>query len=177
MNLAADTDWLGTPSPFVQSLRRNVSALGTGAVRVTTMDQLIAIVGQEILVGSYPLAPLILTALLLTAAGIYGVLAFAVTRRAPELAVRIAVGATRTDMLRLVMQHSVRLLGIGMACGVCATFALTRVAQGRGGMFDSPGWQTFAIPVLVIMVVGVLATWIPMRRAIQIDPARLLRIT
>jgi putative ABC transport system permease protein len=177
ISLAADTDWLGTPSPFVQSLRRNISALGTGAVRVTTMDQIIAITSQEILVGTYPLAPLILTALLLTAAGIYGVLAFAVTRRATELAVRVAVGATRADVLRLVMRHSVRLLGIGMACGVGATFALTRVAQGRGGMFDSPGWQTFAIPVLVIIVIGVLATVIPMRRAIQIDPARLLRTT
>lgn len=177
MSLAADTDWRSTPSPFVQTLRRNISALGTGTVRVTTMDQIIAITGQEILVGTFPLAPLILTALLLTAAGIYGVLAFAVTRRATELAVRVAVGATRADVLRLVMRHSLRLLCIGMTCGVGATFALTRVAQGRGGMFDSPGWQIFAIPVFVIMVIGVMATLIPMRSAIQIDSARLLRTT
>lgn len=178
LSLAADTDWQGTPSPLVHTLRRDINALGSGTVvSVTTMDQIIAVIGQEILVGTLPLAPLILTALLLTAAGIYGVMAFAITRRATELAVRVAVGATRADVLRLVMRHSVRLLGIGMTLGVGATFALTRVAQGRGGMFDSPGWQTFVIPVLLIIVIGVLATLIPMRRAIQIDPARLLRTT
>lgn len=178
LSLASDTDWQGTPSALVQSLRREVMALGPGTVvGVTTMDQLIAVSGQEILVGTAPLAPLILIALLLTAAGIYGVLAFAITRRATELALRVAVGATRADVLRLVALHSVRLLGIGMTLGVGATFALTRVAQGRGGMFDSPGWQTFVIPVVVILAVGVLGTLIPMHRALQIEPAQLLRTT
>ena len=105
---------------------------------VTTIEQIKTIIGQEILVGTFPLFPLIATGMLLTAAGIYGVLAFAVSRRATELAVRIAVGATGRDLLRLVAAHSLRMLGIGSAIGIALTFALTRVAQGRGGVFDSP---------------------------------------
>jgi ABC-type antimicrobial peptide transport system permease subunit len=144
---------------------------------VTTFDQIIRIIGQEILVGTFPLMPLIGTGLLLTAAGIYGVLAFAVSRRATELAVRLAVGATRRDLLRLVAAHSLRLLGLGSAIGVALTFALTRVAQGRGGVFDSPGWQAFVFPMLLILIIGAIATLIPMRRAMRINPSNLLRTT
>ena len=115
--------------------------------------------------------------MLLTAAGIYGVLAFAVSRRATELAVRMAVGATGRDLLRLVAAHSLRMLAVGTAIGIALTFALTRVAQGRGGVFDSPGWQAFVVPMLLILVIGTIATLIPMRRALKINPTTLLRTT
>ncbi len=144
---------------------------------VTTVDQIIQIIGQEIFVGTFPLFPLIATGMLLTAAGIYGVLAFAVSRRATELAVRMAIGATRADLVRLVAAHSLRMLGVGSAIGIALTFALTRVAQGRGGVFDSPGWQAFVVPFLMILVIATIATLIPMRRALRINPSSLLRTT
>jgi len=144
---------------------------------VSTIDQIKQIIGQEIIVGTFPLFPLIATGMLLTAAGIYGVLAFAVSRRATELAVRIAVGATGTDLLRLVAAHSLRMLGVGTAIGIALTYAFTRVAQGRGGVFDSPGWQAFVVPMILILVIGTMATLIPMRRALRINPSSLLRTT
>jgi len=125
------------------------------------------------------LFPLITTGMLLTAAGLYGVLAFAITRRSRELAVRVAIGATGRDIVRLVTAHSLRLVVLGTCFGTGATFALTRVARATGGggsVFD-PGWAAFAVPVLIILVIGVLATWIPSRRALRINPAILLRTT
>jgi ABC-type antimicrobial peptide transport system permease subunit len=166
-----------TPSTLVQTLRREINSLGFGTVvSIAAMDDLIAAMGQEILVNAFPLVVLIATAVLLTAAGIYGVLSFAISRRTPELALRVAVGATRAHVIRMVTGHCLRLLGTGATLGIAATFALTRVAQGRGGMFDAPGWQTFAVPLLVIILVATLAAAIPLRRALSIDPARLLRV-
>jgi predicted permease len=169
----------GDAAALTQTVRRELAAMGGRATvsSVTTFDQIIRIIGQEILVGTFPLMPLIGTGLLLTAAGIYGVLAFAVSRRATELAVRLAVGATRRDLLGLVAGHSLRLLGLGSAIGVALTFALTRIAQGRGGVFDSPGWQAFVFPMLLILIIGAIATLIPMRRAMRINPSNLLRTT
>jgi ABC-type antimicrobial peptide transport system permease subunit len=54
---------------------------------------------------------------------------------------------------------------------------LTRVAQGRGGVFDSPGWQAFVVPMILILAIGTIATLIPMRRALRINPSGLLRTT
>jgi ABC-type lipoprotein release transport system permease subunit len=51
------------------------------------------------------------------------------------------------------------------------------VAQGRGGVFDSPGWQAFVVPMVLILVIGTIATVIPMRRALRINPTSLLRTT
>jgi hypothetical protein len=169
----------GDAAALTQTVRRELIAMNSRATvsSVTTFDQIIRIIGQEILVGTFPLLPLIATGLLLTAAGIYGVLAFAVSRRATELAVRIAVGATGTDLLRLVAAHSLRMLGVGSAIGVALTYALTRIAQGRGGVFDSPGWQAFIVPMILILVIGTIATLIPMRRALRINPTSLLRTT
>ncbi len=131
------------------------------------------------LTGTAPLVPLIATGMLLTAAGIYGVLAFAITRRSKELAVRVAIGASGRDVVRLVTAHSLRLIALGTFLGAGATFALTRVvhaAGGGGSMFD-PRWPAFVVPVLIIVVIGALATWIPSRRALKINPAVLLRTT
>lgn len=166
-------------APLAQTVRREIIAMGGGltVAGVTTVDQIIQIIGQEIFVGTFPLFPLIATGMLLTAAGIYGVLAFAVTRRATELAVRIAIGATRRDLVRLVAAHSLRMLGVGSGIGIALTYALTRIAQGRGGVFDSPGWQAFVVPFVVIAAISAVATFIPMRRALQINPSSLLRTT
>ncbi|MGH9219288.1 MAG: hypothetical protein ACRD1W_08295, partial [Vicinamibacterales bacterium] len=81
------------------------------------------------------------------------------------------------DLLRLVAAHSLRMLGLGTAIGMALMFALTRVAQGRGGVFDSPGWEAFVVPTMIIALIGAIATLIPMRRAIKINPATLLRTT
>jgi hypothetical protein len=168
----------GDPGPLTQTVRRELAAMGGITVAgVTTIDQIKQIIGQELLVGTYPLFPLIATGMLLTAAGIYGVLAFAVSRRATEMAVRMAIGATRWDLLRLVAAHSLRMLAAGTGIGIALTYALTRVAQGRGGVFDSPGWEAFVVPMILILAIGTIATLIPMRRALRINPSSLLRTT
>ena len=93
------------------------------------------------------------------------------------LAVRVAIGATERDLVRLVTTHSLRLVALGTLCGVGATFALTRVARAAGGSVFDPDWPAFAVPVAIILVIGALATWIPSRRALTINPAILSRTT
>ena len=115
--------------------------------------------------------------MLLTVAGIYGVLAFAIARRSRELAVRIAVGATGRDLVRLVSAHTLRLVGVGATAGIAVTFGLSRIVRtsgGAGSIWD-PGPEAFVIPVLIVIVIGAAATWIPSRRALRINPAELLR--
>lgn len=167
------------PVTILRSLRAEVheAAAGNIVTSAFTLRQIMAIAGQEILVGTAPLVPLIGTGMLLTAAGIYGVLAFAITRRSKELALRVAVGASGRDLVCLVSAHSLRLVCIGTVCGIGSTFALSRVvrASGGGGSMLDPPWQAFAIPVLIVFVIAALATWIPSRRALKIDPALQLR--
>jgi putative ABC transport system permease protein len=162
-----------------RTIRRDTPAVaaGTAVAGSVTLDGIIDISGQEILVGTAPLAPLIATGLLLTAAGIYGVLAFAIARRSKELAVRIAIGASGRQVVRLVATESVRLTIAGTLCGIGATFALSRVvrALGGSGSFLDPEWTAFAVPVVILAVIGAVATWVPSRRALRIDPAQLLR--
>ena len=158
-----------------------IPATGAGntVASLTTLDGIIDIAGQEILVGTAPLAPLIATGMLLSAAGIYGVLAFAIARRSKELALRIAIGASRRQIVGLVASHSIRLVILGTLVGIGATFALTRVVRAFGGTgsFLDPEWTSFAVPALILIVIGALATWVPSRRAMKIEPAILLRTT
>src|SRR5262249_57392198 len=80
---------------------------GIAVASAWTVDQVIDVGGQELLVGTAPLAPLIATGMLLTAAGIYGVLAFAITRRSKEMAVRLALGASGQGLVWLGRRHTV----------------------------------------------------------------------
>jgi hypothetical protein len=149
-------------------------APGTAATSVQTIDQIIAVHAQEILASTAPLVPLIAIGMLLSTAGVYGVLAFAIARRAKELALRLAIGATGTDIVRLVLAHSLRLMTIGAACGVGVTFVVSRVVRASGGegSFLDPAWQAFVIPVVLVLMAGAGATWIPSRRACASIPRR-----
>jgi hypothetical protein len=167
------------PAPLIRTLRRELPSeiAGLTVGSAFTYDEISSISAQEILVGTAPLVPLIAIGLLLTTAGIYGVLAFAIARRSRELAVRVAIGATGRDLVRLVTAHSARLILIGTTCGIGLTFALSRIVRasgGAGGIYD-PDWPSFVAPVLVIAAIGAAATWIPSRRAMRVDPAAVLR--
>ena len=171
----------GDPAPLTQTIRREVrdAASGTIVASAYTVDQILGVMGQEILLGTAPLFPLIVIGMLLTTAGIYGTLAFAITRRSRELAVRAALGASGRDLVRLVSLQTVRLVSVGTALGIAATFGLARLVRAGGGagtIFDPPA-SAFLIPVLVVVAIGIVATWVPSRRALKIDPAALLRTT
>ena len=169
----------GDPGPLAQTIRREVrdAVPGTIVTSAITIDQLLNIMGQEMLIATAPLVPLIVIGMLLTTAGIYGVLAFAIARRSRELAVRIAVGASGRDLVRLVGSHSVRLVAVGATIGIAVTFGLSRIVRsgGAAGSIWDPGVQAFVIPVVIVIVIGAVATWIPSRRALRINPAELLR--
>ena len=169
------------PAPLVPALRREIRGRLAGAVvaGAFTYDQVARVGAQEILVGTAPLVPLIAIGMLLTTAGIYGVLAFAIARRSRELAVRVAIGATGRDLVRLVTAHSLRLVVLGTALAIGITFALSRIVRatgGAGGVYD-PDWPSFVVPVAIVAVIGAAATWIPSRRALRINPAVVLRNT
>ena len=175
---------LRTPAaaePLIAGLRREIPKVAQGHVVASAINarEWIALGGREILAGTLPLVPLITIGLLLTVSGVYAVLAFAVARRSKEFALRTALGASARDIVRLVAAHSLRLITIGSVLGVVATFALTRVVRASGGagsIFDTPGWPAFAVPMLAMIAVGAIATWIPCRRALHASPAVLLRV-
>src|SRR4029079_9418230 len=125
----------GDPGPLVQPLRRRTQAAmgGTTVDNAYTFDELRAVASQELLVGTAPLVPLVAIGTLLTTSGIYGVLAFAITRRSRELAVRRAIGAAPGDIARLVARHAVWLAGMGGALGIGLTFILARIVRASGG--------------------------------------------
>jgi putative ABC transport system permease protein len=169
------------PNGLVQTLRRELraAAVGNQVTYAYPLDEVRHVSGQEVLVGTAPLVPLIVIGVLLTTAGIYGVLAFAVARRSRELAVRVAIGASSHDLIRLVTMHTLRLVGTGLAIGIGLTFGLGRLVRASGGagsMFD-PTLAAFVVPIGVITVIAVFATWFPARRAASIDPVKMLRTT
>jgi ABC-type antimicrobial peptide transport system permease subunit len=114
-------------------------------------------------------------ALALSALGIYGVVSYSVARRTREIGVRVALGAHPASVLLLVIGDGGRLLAIGIAIGVAAALALTRLlADLLYGVrpTDSP---TFIVGVLVLTAASLLACYIPARRAMRVDPIEVLR--
>ncbi len=114
-------------------------------------------------------------ALVIATVGIYGVLSYAVSRRTHEIGVRMALGAQSSDVLRLVVGQGMRMTLIGVALGVAAALALTRVMRSMLFEISATDPATFATIALLLVIVAVLASYIPARRATKVDPLMTLR--
>ncbi|MEP6955524.1 MAG: ABC transporter permease [Chthoniobacterales bacterium] len=114
-------------------------------------------------------------ALLLTAIGIYGVMAYSVAQRTNEIGIRIALGAEKGSIFRLIVGQAMMLVGISVAIGVAGAFAATRLLSTM--LFGVSTWDplTFLSIVLLITVVAFLAAWLPARRAANVNPIVALR--
>jgi len=114
-------------------------------------------------------------ALLLAAIGLYGVVAYSVSQRTNEIGIRIALGATREDVLRLVLRHGAGLALIGTALGFVASLATTRVLSSMLFEVSPDDPQTFLAVAVLLMAVVLIASYIPARRASKVDPMVALR--
>jgi putative ABC transport system permease protein len=119
------------------------------------------------------LAPMM--ALLLTAAGIFGVLSYLVTQRTHEIGLRMALGAQPQDVLRVILGHGMRLALVGVAIGLAGALAATRWMSSFLFGVRPTDPLTFAAVVFVLSAAAFLACYFPARRATRIDPMVALR--
>jgi predicted permease len=167
----------GDPTAVMDSVRRAVAEIDPREViyNVRTMDEVVS--------GSFAarrLSMLLLSvfaalALVLACVGIYGVISYLVSQRTHEIGVRMALGAERGDVLRLVLGHGARMALVGVAIGVGAALGLTRLMANQ--LFGVSAYDplTFAAVALLLMVVAVAACYIPARRAMSVNPMIALR--
>ena len=116
-----------------------------------------------------------LLAMMLAAIGLYGVMAYSVTRRRNEIGIRMALGAQRRDVIRLVLRESLLLVALGVGLGLATALATTRLISAQ--LFDLAPTDplTITAATLLLLAVATLAGYLPARKAAQTDPMLALR--
>jgi putative ABC transport system permease protein len=175
MILVARTE--ADPASFVPAIRREVNSIDPdlALADIRTMDQVVSrSLGQSryrgVLLGIFAMV-----ALTLAAVGIYGVIAYAVSQRTREIGIRIALGAQRLDIFRMVVGHGMILSLIGVTVGAAVSLVLTRYLSSLLYGVSSTDPLTFSSVVLLLITVALLACSIPARRATRVDPMNALR--
>jgi putative ABC transport system permease protein len=140
-----------------------------------TMDEAVAASVAQPRFRTVLVALFAMAATLIATCGIYGLMAYAVTQRRREIGVRMALGAGRGDVLRLVLTRALRIVAAGLIVGLAGAVGVTRVLQTFLFGVTPTDPIAFTIVTLLLLAVGLMAAWLPARRATRIDPCAALR--
>jgi putative ABC transport system permease protein len=167
----------GDPVTLTASVRQAVAALDPAlpVADIQPMTQIVSDSVQQPRFRTTLLGLFGVTALLLAIIGIYGVIAYDVGRRAREIGIRLALGAGKADVLRLVVGQGLALMAAGLAVGVAGAAVLTRFLSSL--LFETRPLDiaTYAAVSVVLLGASLVACWVPARRALRVDPIRVLR--
>jgi putative ABC transport system permease protein len=142
---------------------------------IATMAELLGEEAAQRRLGMLMLVAFSALALLLAAIGIYGVLAYFVSQHTNEIGVRVALGATQMNILLMILRKGMNLTLAGVAIGLIAAFAVTRLMSSLLFEVRAVDPLTFVVAPVVLALAGLLASFIPARRAIKVDPLVALR--
>jgi len=162
---------------LVPSIRQTVRELDPNAPlsQVATIDDLVAQSIERPQSLSVLVSSLAAVALLLSIIGIYGVMGYYVQQHLKDIRIRIALGGSSADVLRLVLGHGMTVVVAGVLAGVLASLALTRLMQSLLFQVNAANAFTFAAVSLSMVVVALLACLLPAARALRLQPAAILR--
>ena len=164
-----------SPTSVLSAIRSEVRGIDSSLAvfNPRTMDQVIAESMEDTSVQTLLLGVFAALAMILAAVGIYGVMAYVVTQQTHEIGIRMALGAQRADVLRMVLSQGGKLTALGVC--VAAALGLTSLMRSLlfGVQFTDPA--TFATVVVLLVAVALAACYIPARRAMRVDPMVALR--
>ncbi len=167
----------GEPLTMVNTVREQVRAIDADqpAYDVRSMEQVVARSVSQRWFNTALLGVFASLALALAAIGIYGVISYSVSQRTQEIGIRMAIGAQQSDVLKLVVGQGLALSLGGVAAGLIASLALTRVLRGLLYNVSPADPVTYAATALVLLLAAALASYLPARRATKVEPIAALR--
>ncbi len=167
----------GDPAPLTAAVRREIQAIEPN-LPVPTIQPMTETIGTSLYVarmGAWLLGVFAGLALLLASIGVYGVLAFSISRRTRELGIRLALGAEARDVFTLVIREGMVLVGVGVVIGLIGGFAgAGSLAQFLYGVSAFDAVTFIAVPSILALV-ALAACLVPARRAMNVDPTEALR--
>ena len=165
------------PASFINQIKSELSAIDRNLppYKVQTMDQVLAASVSKTRFTMLLLTVFSVLALVLAAGGVYSVMAYSVAQRTHEIGIRNALGAQSTDIFKLIMGQGFILAGVGVILGAIAGFALTRVMKTLLFTVSATDPIIFIAVALLLMIVALLACFLPARRAMMVKPIIALR--
>lgn len=165
------------PASIISAVRHEVRSLDkqTGISKVAPMDKIVSDSTSQRRFQMFLLAAFAIVALSLAAVGIYGVMSYAVAQRTHEIGIRMALGAGRGEVFRLVVGQGMRLASAGIALGLVGAFAVTRFMQTLLFEVKPADPLTFGGVAILLGTVAFIACYVPARRAARVDPMIALR--
>ncbi len=175
MNLAVQTS--GSPVALTEAVRREIWSLNANLpiAGIRTMDQILSDSIARTSFTLFMLAVAAAMALFLGSIGIYGVISYAVSQRTREIGIRIALGARRADVSRMVVRQGMFMVVVGVASGIIGALGLTRLMEALLFEVSPTDPLIFGLVTLVLCTVAVLACYLPARRAAGVAPSEALR--